>query len=756
MQYEDYLLASVLHDIGVLWKAAGSTKPHYELGAAFIEKYFPDYEAAAEAVRNHHNPLDDHQKKIAAADTLSLAKESEQINQLFSPFSTITLKDERASSLKVLPTEPLKLTENSIFPRKEFSPQYKNLKEKFCSEVKNLPKGNFFAMFNSLVCLLQKYTWCIPSPSDKDTTISLFDHLKTTCAIASCLWTDPNRLMLIGGDISGVQDFIYTITSKGAAKGLKGRSFFLDLLNDAIARYILYDLDLPITNLLYCGGGNFYILAPASKEQHMEEIRMKILNALFDFSHGDLYIALETKSFDKSALETPEEFRENWNDFKHKLRQRKKKKFLEVMTEDRFSRIFGPFGKGGIPHFCEICKNESDKLIEDEEGHVKCPLCRSFETLTYDLLRAEYLVETYGEKERRDIQEDTYEKIFDDFGFRFHFAPSLDKIGDIEADRVVVYKIQDTDFLFETMPDYAKGFRFIPNVIPFKKENQDEQMKSIDDLLEKSKGLRRLAVLRADVDNLGMILSTGLPVFNLAVLSSISQLLTLFFQGYLPHYIEEKHKNSMYVVYSGGDDCFIIGPWNLVFDLASEIQEEFTDFTCSNKDITLSTGVSLIHHRFPIYKAANMAGKALNTSKEKGRNRITVFDTDFQWDTEFSRVKNLKEKIEETLVKKKVSRALLYRVSEVFADFAQFKKEVERGNMATHRIWKLFYIISKFARTHKDAEKKLAEIRDEYVSVVWDSIKWEEKKVKNKPEIIPAALRWAEFLTRGEKNERHN
>ena len=198
----------------------------------------------------------------------------------------------------------------------------------------------------------------------------------------------------------------------------------------------------------------------------------------------------------------------------------------------------------------------------------------------------------------------------------------------------------------------------------------------------------------------------------------------------------------MYVVYSGGDDCFIIGPWNLIFDLASEIQEEFTDFTCSNKSITLSMGVSLIYHRFPVYKAANMAGKALNTSKEKGKNRITVFDIDFQWDTEFSRVKNLKEKIEKTLVKKKVSRALLYRVSEVFADFAQFKKGVERGNMATHRIWKLFYIISKFARTHKDAEKKLAEIRDEYVSVVWDSIKWEEKKVKNKPEIMPAALRW--------------
>ena len=754
MKDEEYLLASVLHDIGVLWKTTGSTESHSELGAAFIKKYFPNYSAAAEAIKNHHNPLNDYEKKIAIADNLSLiTKESEGINQLISPFSKITLRGEEANSLRVLPTERLTLERNSIFPPEEFSPNYETLKVKFCAEVEKLPKNNFFAMFNSLVYLLQKYTWCIPSPSDRDTVISLFDHLKTTCAIASCLRVDPDKFMLIGGDISGVQDFIYTITSKGATKGLKGRSFFLDLLNDAIARFILYNLELPITNLLYCGGGNFVILAPASKEQELYNIRGDILNALFEFSKGDLYLALETKSFDKSRLETPDRFQQVWKGLKEKLGQSKKKKFVEIMTEDNFSDLFGPFGEGGISEFCEVCKNESDILIRDEEGHMKCPLCDSFETLTKKLLTAEYLVEAYKQKEKKGTE--AYEKIFDDLGFKFYFAPSLDEIVDIEAEKVVVYKIQDTKFLFEEKPDYAKGFRFMPNVIPHKEENHEIQIKSIDDLVKESKGIKKVAVLRADVDNLGMILSAGLPVFNLAVLSSVSQLLTLFFQGYLPRYIDEKYPNLMYVVYSGGDDCFIIGPWNLIFDLASEIRAEFTEFTCSNKDITLSMGISLIHHRFPVYKAAKMAGDALDKSKNQGKNRITVFDTDFQWDTEFLRVKNLEEKIVGVL-KKKVSRALLYRISEVFADFDQFKKEIEKGNMATHRIWKLFYIISKFAKRHKNAERELSEIRDEYVDVVWKSIKWEENKVENKPEIMPVALRWAEFVTRGEKNERNN
>jgi CRISPR-associated protein Csm1 len=757
MQYEDYLLASLLHDIGILLRAGSNNKSHSELGAEFIEKYFPVYKEAAEAVRNHHDPSGDHQERITAADNLSLvAEESEEMHQLLSPFSRITLKDRNPGSPKVMPVGALNLNRDSIFPQQESSPQYENLKEEFLKEVEHLPKSNFFAMFNSLLYLLEKYTWCIPSPSKEDTIISLFDHLKTTCAIASCLREDPDRLMLINGDISGVQDFIYTITSKGAAKSLKGRSFFLDLLNDVIARYILYNLNLPLTNLLYCGGGNFLILAPASEEKNLGKIKMEILESLFKFSRGDLYLALEAESFDKSVLKTPEEFKESFASLKQKLGQSKKRKYLEFMTENNFLKVFGPFGEGGVPEFCEVCKNESKHLIEDEEGHKKCPLCDSFESLAKKLLAATYIVETFREKEREDIQEDPYEELFRDLGFRLRFISSLDEVGDIEAEKGIAYKIQDTDFLSEEVPNYAKGFCFIPNVIPFEKQNKRISIKSMDEIVEEAKGIKKLAVLRADVDNLGAILSMGLPTFSLADLSSVSRLLTLFFQGYLPQYIKEEYPNLIYVVYSGGDDCFILGPWNLIMDLAGEIRTEFTEFTCSNQSITLSTGISLIHYRFPIYKAAKMAGKALENSKELGKDRITAFGTDFQWDTEFSRVMNLKEKIENVLVKKKVSRALLYRISEIFGDFRQFRKEMEKGNLATHRVWRLFYIISRSAKKHKDAERELTEIREEYMDIVWKNINWKEGEISNKPEIIPAAIRWAEFLTRGEKNERQD
>ena len=68
--------------------------------------------------------------------------------------------------------------------------------------------------------------------------------------------------LLIGGDISGIQKFIYTIASKKAAKTLRGRSFYLQLLTEAVLRFVLGELELPYTNVIYAGGGHFFLLAP--------------------------------------------------------------------------------------------------------------------------------------------------------------------------------------------------------------------------------------------------------------------------------------------------------------------------------------------------------------------------------------------------------------------------------------------------------------------------------------------------------------
>ncbi len=81
-------------------------------------------------------------------------------------------------------------------------------------------------------------------------------HLKTTSAIALCLYhyhlnefdrdiqrkiedRKDRKYLVVGGDISGIQDFIYTITSKGALKYLRARSPFLELLVEEVVAEIL-------------------------------------------------------------------------------------------------------------------------------------------------------------------------------------------------------------------------------------------------------------------------------------------------------------------------------------------------------------------------------------------------------------------------------------------------------------------------------------------------------------------------------------
>ncbi|MBX5438688.1 MAG: HD domain-containing protein, partial [Thermoflavifilum sp.] len=108
--------------------------------------------------------------------------------------------------------------------------------------------------------LLKLYTWYMPASTVDYPNISLFEHCKVTGAFAHCIaayWNqfpdafqanDNHRLSIAKGhypfklwscNVSGIQKFIYNITNKSAAKSLKGRSLFVQLLLESIAREIL-------------------------------------------------------------------------------------------------------------------------------------------------------------------------------------------------------------------------------------------------------------------------------------------------------------------------------------------------------------------------------------------------------------------------------------------------------------------------------------------------------------------------------------
>jgi CRISPR-associated protein Csm1 len=134
--------------------------------------------------------------------------------------------------------------------------------------------------------------------------VALYDHSKTTAALAVALWryhadqkdhdpeaireqlraqwdrereSDPlakkawedEKFLLIQGDFFGIQDFIFATggqTQKKAAKLLRGRSFYVSLLTELAALKILETLGIPATSQVTNAAGKFLIVAPNTPE----------------------------------------------------------------------------------------------------------------------------------------------------------------------------------------------------------------------------------------------------------------------------------------------------------------------------------------------------------------------------------------------------------------------------------------------------------------------------------------------------------
>ena len=194
--------------------------------------------------------------------------------------------------------------------------QYKKIVNSFLDELSKIDNET------QLYFLLEKYLWCVPAQTTNYIPdLSLFDHAKTTAAIALCLHDEYNEgyltsrslekmaennekhFMLINGDVSGIQDFIFNIPSKGAAKTLKGHSVYISLLTDVLTRYLTKELNLKEANILYNGGGNFYILAPKICEEKFLALRKEISEKIFRFHRGSIYVALDYILLSRKALQ---------------------------------------------------------------------------------------------------------------------------------------------------------------------------------------------------------------------------------------------------------------------------------------------------------------------------------------------------------------------------------------------------------------------------------------------------------------------
>lgn len=384
------------------------------------------------------------------------------------------------------------------------------------------------------------------------------------------------EFILVKGDVSGIQEFIFNVRSLEAAKSIKGRSFFIKVLTEIVIQYLFDEFkvgDSDKENMrISTSGGNFIILLPTL--DNLDNCEEKILFAQRLFSKSlrfsGLNIALNYVIYNKNN------YISNHIELNEKIRK-SKLKLYGALNNDDFKAIFEPQNK---IVFDEIDKNE--KWIGITES------IRNYNSFS---------IEKKGQKVLK-INIDSIELI----GYTCLFYNNIN----------VKTQNKTTDYLESIFPIK------VGHIIDF------------EGLTKTNYGAEKLGILKMDVDNLGTTLEN---INDINEHKKFDYNLFYFFNVELRKIIENKFKNSIYTVTAGGDDSFFVGHWKTILELAQIIQYEFINYPYFKaKDLTISAGYVIVNPKFPVVRFSQLADEALHKAKYKyDKGNICLFDEVIPW-----------------------------------------------------------------------------------------------------------------------------
>lgn len=554
---------------------------------------------------------------------------------------------------------------NHLLSEDKLISEYQDLGNALLSEIESIsdqnPQIGLEHLVTTLISLLEKYTANVPAATNvRHPDISLFDHLRTTAAIAQSLFLhqmnlggttqdiqlkDDYKWMLVCGDFSGIQNFIYNLTNQGAARGLRGRSFYVQFFCLSCAEYILRELGLTKAALLYNSGGKFYLLIPKYLKQQLTKVRETINHWLLTKFDGSVYLGLgladvNAEMFEAGKMDTA------WKQAAESLERDRLKKFYNNITAD----FFEPNTEFDPSKSCRVCGGRN--VTETR----KCEMCEILEDLGMWIRDAQAILKVRGKNAdlNRVLQQLNSTRVlsFESLGVHAVFVPR-EEFTELPHAQIIdgecIFLNQDADLPFKDM-DLPKCT--ISRMYLGKWQMKDAgashaESWDFESFANKAVGISRMGILRMDVDNLGQVFVRGLQfpereeangikgwgdvkrkkdgniqqrsMASMSRMVTLSRQLDLFFSGYLQSLLERPEYSRTRIIYSGGDDLFIIGSWDQLPDLARTIREEFSEFCCQNPDMTISGGMVLQRGKYPIYKSSIKAKDAEEAGKKVRR-----------------------------------------------------------------------------------------------------------------------------------------
>lgn len=466
-------------------------------------------------------------------------------------------------------------------------------------------------------------------------------------------------LLFVGGDLSGIQKFIYNISSKKAAVSLKGRSAYLVDYTESVCNRLL---KLPLVDagqrkeIVYCSGGKFYLIVEDTPEIRtaIDDYAFQAEAELWREHHGQLGIAIAYLPFrfmdnEESRVEIEGEqggIGVLWQKMTTLFTNKKNHKFSHVLMED-YDSLFDVQQVGGDVHVCAITGIESADCV------------------------------------RLDKDEDS-----------LWVLPSVKKQVELGN------KLRAKDD-FKTFEEYADG--------------------------------TYLGVLRMDVDKLGARFVKGFD--SLQSYNRFSTHLKQFFDTkILALRQKEYYKDFLNIIYAGGDDLFAVGRWDKIIEFAADVRNQFMEHT-KGENLSISGGIAIVGAKFPIAKAAEIAGEAEESAKHYNngeKNAICFLGETIGWDTEFAEVRSLKDEFYHQIKDNGLSRGVLHKMK-TYAEMAT-------GGESISYIWHTTYYLTRLVeRCKPEAKSFVKELRDQRLT-----------KGVRQYQLTALAARWAELELRNE------
>jgi CRISPR-associated protein Csm1 len=509
---------------------------------------------------------------------------------------------------------------------------------------------------------------------------------------------------LLKGDLSGIQDFIFSIPSKGATKTLKVRSFFIQAITQLCIRKLMDENSLSEEQRISDRGGSFY-LELNNEIKDIEKVQAQLNEELFQLG---LFMTLSQTEFD------------TWSSANSRLsEEEEKQKFKKYVNSPKLFETFNRI----TPIDIECWKTFASRLSET--------------------------------KAKYKITKGAGELLKNNSISLFGYTLALSETG------------KNSPTSFNEVPVWRKENIYFQQKDEDPVKRWESEYTDIDDVIKKRSpidlthlglearyrtGTDKIAAIALDIDNLGDFFKDK----NTDKFKEAEKHLKEFFIDEIGKLWGNEKFNDKYdyrdnilILFSGGDDCFILGAWDASIYFLKLLHEKFTGIvgkkmSINGHPLSFSASILIVDSSFPVIRLGDMTKDMLAIAKKGNKNSVCLFEQKFTW-KEFDDIISIAETLQDLIVNKNESKALVQKIALSAKGYKNLVMGIKRYKpLNMEKVWNLTWFI-----LHGVKKENRQEVDDKIVQQYYKAvINALADKTYSNALVYPFAARITELLIR--------